>query len=198
MKPPRSGAVIGSLPIACANAISASCVSWLVVSARITSTSFISGTGLKKCRPPTLSGRLVAGASSVMHSDEVFDAMMQCGADHRLDLRVGLLLDLDVLDDRLDHQIAVLQVGVLRRAGEVAERRRLRVLGDLALRRRRRQELVDAAEPLLQHVLVHFEHDGLEPGRRRHLRDARAHQPAAEHANRLDRHALFLRPDRLR
>ena len=79
MKPPRSGAVIGSLPIAFAKAISASCVSWLVVSARITSTSFISGTGLKKCRPPTLSGRFVAAASSVMQSDEVFDAIRQSG-----------------------------------------------------------------------------------------------------------------------
>ena len=45
----------------------------------MTSTSFISGTGLKKCSPPTLSGRVVPAASSVMHSDEVFDAIRQCG-----------------------------------------------------------------------------------------------------------------------
>ena len=31
------------------------------------------GTGLKKCRPPKRSGRFVRAASSVMHSDEVFD-----------------------------------------------------------------------------------------------------------------------------
>ena len=109
-------------------------------------------------------------------------------ADDRFDLRVGLLLDLDVLDDRLDHEVAVLQVRVVRRARQVAERRRLRVLGDLALRDAVGQELLDAAEALLQHVLVHFEDDRLEAGRRRHLRDARAHQPATQHANRLDRH----------
>ena len=33
-----------------------------------------------------------------------------------------------------------------------------------------------------------LEHDRLEAGRRRHLRDARAHQPAPEHADCLDRH----------
>ena len=79
MKPPRSGALIGSLPIAFTNPISASCVSWVVASARITSTSFINGTGLKKCRPATLSGRFVPAPSSVMQSEDVFDAMMQCG-----------------------------------------------------------------------------------------------------------------------
>ena len=44
----------------------------------MTSTSFISGTGLKKCSPPKRSGRFVAAASSVTHSDEVLDASMQC------------------------------------------------------------------------------------------------------------------------
>ena len=78
MNPPRSGAAIGSLPMARANAVSASCVAWLVVRARMTSTSFISGTGLKKWSPPKRSGRLVLAASSVTHSDEVFDASRQC------------------------------------------------------------------------------------------------------------------------
>ena len=60
--------------------------------------------------------------------------------------------------------------------------------GDLAFRDAVGEELLDAAEALLQHVLVHLEDDGLEAGRRRHLRDARAHQPATQHTNRLDRH----------
>ena len=38
---------------------------------RTTSTNFISGTGLKKCRPTKRSGRLVAVISSVMESEEV-------------------------------------------------------------------------------------------------------------------------------
>ena len=43
---------------------------------RTTSTSFISGTGLKKCSPINRSGRLVAVISSVMEMDEVFEAKM--------------------------------------------------------------------------------------------------------------------------
>ena len=46
----------------------------LVVRPRTTSTSFISGTGLKKCRPPNRSGRFVRAASSVTQSDEVLEA----------------------------------------------------------------------------------------------------------------------------
>ena len=76
MKPGRSGAVIGSLPSDCANVKTAWYVSSLVVSARMTSTSFMMGTGLKKCSPPNRSGRLVAAASSVTHSDDVLDRTM--------------------------------------------------------------------------------------------------------------------------
>src|ERR1700722_16805546 len=43
---------------------------------RTTSTSFISGTGLKKCRPMKRSGRLVEVRSSVIEIEEVLDAKM--------------------------------------------------------------------------------------------------------------------------
>ena len=45
----------------------------------MTSTSFISGTGLKKCSPAKRSGRFVLAASSVMQSDEVFDRKIVWG-----------------------------------------------------------------------------------------------------------------------
>ena len=41
---------------------------------RTTSTSFISGTGLKKCRPMKRSGRLVEVRSSVIEMEDVFEA----------------------------------------------------------------------------------------------------------------------------
>jgi hypothetical protein len=53
-----------------------------VSSVRTTSTSFIAGTGLKKCRPSTRSGRRVAAASWVMVSDDVLLAI-SAGADSR-------------------------------------------------------------------------------------------------------------------
>ena len=44
-----------------------------------TSTSFIKGTGLKKCSPSTCPGRLVAAAMAVIVHDEVFEASRACG-----------------------------------------------------------------------------------------------------------------------
>lgn len=41
------------------------------------STSGMRETGLKKCIPPTFSGRLAAVAISVIESDDVFDAYTQ-------------------------------------------------------------------------------------------------------------------------
>jgi glutathione S-transferase len=46
----------------------------------ITSTTFMSGTGLKKCRPATRSGCAHAAAIAVTESDEVLLARMQPGA----------------------------------------------------------------------------------------------------------------------
>ncbi len=79
MNPGLSGAVIGSLPTDFANRNSVSYVASLVVRPRTTSTSFISGTGLKKWRPANRSGRFVRAASSVMHIDEVFETMIVWG-----------------------------------------------------------------------------------------------------------------------
>src|SRR4029453_2718160 len=73
MKPGLSGAVIGSFPSDWANENTVLYVSSLVVRDRITSTSFMIGTGLKKCRPAKRSGRFVFAASSVMQSDEVLE-----------------------------------------------------------------------------------------------------------------------------
>jgi hypothetical protein len=42
----------------------------------MTSTSFISCGGLKKCIPHTFSGHLVADASSVMLTDDVLEAII--------------------------------------------------------------------------------------------------------------------------
>ncbi len=50
-----------------------------VVSPLIISTSFIAGTGLKKCIPITLSGLPVAAAISVMDREDVFVAMIVSG-----------------------------------------------------------------------------------------------------------------------
>ena len=85
-------------------------------SARTTSTSGISGAGLKKCIPTTRSGDDVAAAISVTDSAEVFVARTASGSADALELREELPLRLELLDDRLDHEVAVGQVDELDRA----------------------------------------------------------------------------------
>ena len=78
------------------------------------STSGISGAGLKKCMPTTRSGERVADAISVTESADVFVASTASGLQIALELGEELLLRRELLDDRLDHEVAV---------GEVGERR---------------------------------------------------------------------------
>src|SRR5215831_1577849 len=70
MNPARSPIVTSTLPSFCANASTSSTTSGSVTTVRTISTSFITGAGLKKCRPTTLLGRPVATAISVI-DDEV-------------------------------------------------------------------------------------------------------------------------------
>ena len=69
----------GVLPSRLANATIDSTVASEVERPRITSTSAIIGTGLKKCSPTNRSGRDVAAASAVIEIDEVFVAMIASG-----------------------------------------------------------------------------------------------------------------------
>ena len=64
-------------------------------------------TGLKKWNPTTRSGCASSAAISVTDSDEVLVARTHSGADDGLDLREHLLLDRQVLEHRLDHEVGV-------------------------------------------------------------------------------------------
>ena len=78
-KPVLSLARTGVLPRLFANAVASSKTAGSVSGERTTSTSFMSGTGLKKCSPTTREGRLVVAAISVMESEEVLEAKMASG-----------------------------------------------------------------------------------------------------------------------
>src|SRR5205823_4934692 len=73
-KPGKSLATAGVLPSSCASSVIASAVSSEVSRPRTTSTSFSTGTGLKKCMPITRSGRDVTAASDVIGIEDVFEA----------------------------------------------------------------------------------------------------------------------------
>src|SRR5208337_210904 len=90
-----------------ARAFAVAKVSSDVASPRINSTSFIIGTGLKKCIPITLSGRLVAAASLVIEMDEVLDERTTSGRHIALLRRQLVLRNLafQVLADGLKSSI---------------------------------------------------------------------------------------------
>ncbi len=79
MKPARSPMVTSVLPSEATKASMSVTTSGSVTTLRTTSTSFITGAGLKKCTPTTLSGREVVTAISVTDSDEVLVARMVVG-----------------------------------------------------------------------------------------------------------------------
>ena len=107
MKPAWSCTSTASLPHDATNAIAVSIVSAHAVSGRTTSTSFITVAGLKKWMPHTCSGRDVANARSMTGSVEVLVARIADGFVASVELGEQLQLDADLLDHRLDHQIAI-------------------------------------------------------------------------------------------
>ncbi len=76
MKPGVSRARTGVWPSAAPKSTSRCSTAGAVSSPAMTSTSFISGTGLKKCSPATRSGRAQALAMAVTGSDDVLVARM--------------------------------------------------------------------------------------------------------------------------
>src|SRR4030095_5148463 len=73
----------GSLPTVRTHSVAVFTASSSVRMVRATSTSFISGTGLKKCSPSTWPGRLVAAAIAVTLHDDVLVASKACGGQMR-------------------------------------------------------------------------------------------------------------------
>src|ERR1051325_158425 len=101
-----------------------------------------------------------------------------------------LFLERDVLRGGLDDQVAVGQVLELDRSGQVLLHLVELVGRDLAFVHAGLEELVDRGEALLERVRGNLAHDGREARLRADLRDAAAHQAAADHADFLDRHGV--------
>ncbi len=74
MKPVLSKVRTGTLPSCLPNSYAVSKTSGAVAMVFTTSTSFMSGTGLKKCKPTNRSGRFTEVSSSVTEIEEVLEA----------------------------------------------------------------------------------------------------------------------------
>ena len=80
MNPALSPTTTGTLPSRSLSAFTSSMTCASVTTVRITSTSFSTGAGLKKCMPTTWAGRWVATEISVTDSEDVLVARMASGA----------------------------------------------------------------------------------------------------------------------
>ena len=129
MKPGVSLQATGSLPSRCANANAASKASSLVCAVRTTSTSGSTGAGLKKCMPTTRSGVCVAVGDLRDRERRGVRGEDRGRRDEAVELAEELALDLEILEGRLDHELAVREVGELGRQRQAAERGVLLVLG---------------------------------------------------------------------
>ena len=114
-------------------------------------------------------------------------------ADDGLERRVGLLLVLEVLHDRLDDEVARFQRLEGRRPRQVAERAVADVRSDLPFRHAVLDELADARKAFLEKRVVDFADDRPVSRCRAHLRDPRSHQTAAEHTDGFDLHHVLER-----
>src|SRR5256885_11791123 len=122
MKPELSFAATGSLPSDRANANARWNVSAEVVTVRTTSTSGMSGTGLKKCSPTKRSPRFVAAAIAAMVRLDVFEAKMAAGPH-----RPSSSFQRAFLSSRSSVTASTTMSHVFRSAVVVGKRRRLRI-----------------------------------------------------------------------
>ncbi len=149
-------------------------------SARTTSTSGISGAGLKKCIPTTRSGR--GGRRGDLGHGERGGVRGEDGVPpaEALELDEQRALRLELLDDRLDHEVAVDELGHLGRRPQPPERGVARVLRELALLDLAREEVPDALGRGLAQLVADLPPDDVEAGLDRDLRDPGPHRPETD------------------
>src|SRR6267142_2427263 len=161
MKPELSFAATGSLRSEAANAKARLNVSSEVVTVRTTSTSGISGTGLKKCRPTKRSPRFVAAA-------------------------ISAIVRLEVFGDRLDDDVRFAEVRNGRRERQPLENL-VAIRGlELALLDEFAERLLDAGPAAIEDLFRDVTNGCLIARGRRDLGDPAPHQAATEHTNSLD------------
>src|SRR5438067_2169789 len=133
MKPGVERACTATLPQAWHNANTASATARSECSPEITSTSFITGTGLKKCMPTTRPDVASPAASAVTEIDEVFVASTASPERQASSSRNRARLTSRFLDHRLDHETGVAGLGERVDGDDTLQRRSRHVGVQLAL-----------------------------------------------------------------
>ena len=151
---------------------------------RMISTRFCTGAGLKKCRPMTRPGCDVAAEISVTDSDEVLVARMASAPTIPSRARKISCLTGELLDDRLDDEVAVLDVGQLGGEGDPVDQLRRLLLGELAPLDGPGGGVLDVLATALEGLLVQLDADHLVAVAGEDLGDAGAHRAEADDADR--------------
>ena len=120
----------------------------------------------------------------------VVEARTAPGFDDLVERGEQRLLDREVLDHRLDDEVAVRELVELRRAGDPAERGGLVVLGGLAALHRLVEGLLERADHLGDLVVAARAEDHVVPGLRADLDDAGRHGAGADDTDPLHRARL--------
>ena len=165
----------------------ASAVAWIVsavaadvASPLTTSTSGISGAGLKKCMPTIRSGRFMPAPSAVIENDDVFVAMMHAGVHDVLDALEELALRGEVLDDGFDDELRDADIRQ-RHDGRDARQRRVGLgTREAAFRHLLVERFRDAALRGVARAEARIVQLDAMAVERRDLRDAGAHRPRAD------------------
>ena len=182
MKPGVDFAYAGFLPQASDVANTLSATSGEVSTPLITSTSFMRVAGLKKCMPTTRSGMRQAGGDRGDGQRRRVGRQDAIGPDDPFELRQQRTLDVDVFDDRLDHQAAGRKVHQLRRLDTRGHGAR-RFGVHLAALRERLQRLGHGPERALDRACLGVGQQYTMSGLRGHLRNAGAHRAGADDAD---------------
>ncbi len=114
--------------------------------------------------------------------DEVFEARIASGGDDLVELTKDRGLGLLVLDDRLDHHLAILEPADV--GGELEGLEGLDLVGrvEFAGLDRTSERLLDPGPPGGRRFVGGLDHDRVDSGPGRHLGDSGAHQPGADDA----------------
>ena len=186
MNPGVSAARTAVLPRCAATASTRAITTGAVVGVAMTSTRRITGTGLKKWRPMTCSGRVVAAAMAATDSELVLVARM-CPARRPHRVWRSLLLELEVLGDGLDDQVGGGQIFEVGRAAQPGVDRRGHAAIEMSPGHLALEERVDpVAGPLPGHGRG-VEYQDLVSRLGGHLGNAGAHRPRPQHPDPTDR-----------
>ena len=155
-------------------------------SARTISTSGMSGAGLKKCMPTTRLWRRDRRCDLGHRERRGIRREDRIGANDPLELVEEIELRAELLDDRLDHEITVREVGELRRQRKQSQRRFTLARGHPLLVHLALEEVRDPLLRLRAERIRDLATDGLIARFDCQLRDPGAHGTEPHHADTTD------------